>query len=42
MEREPLSFKHNACRIDVKVAGMEARATGFLYVTKPNYAYDYD
>ena len=41
MEREPLSFKHNACRIDVKVAGMEARATGFLYVTKPNYAYDY-
>ena len=41
MENEPLSFKYNTCRIDVKVAGSAAKATGFIYQTKPNYAYDY-
>ena len=41
MEQEPLSFKYNTCRIDVKVAGAAAKASGFIYRTKPNCAYDY-
>ena len=41
MENEPLSFKYNTCRIDVKVAGSAAKASGFIYQTKPNCAYDY-
>lgn len=41
MEQEPLSFKYNTCRIDVKVAGSAAKASGFIYQTKPNCAYDY-
>ena len=41
MEQEPLSFKYNTCRIDVKVAGAAAKASGFIYRTKPSCAYDY-
>ena len=41
MENELLSFKYNCCRIDVKVAGSEAKASGFIYKTKPNCDYDY-
>lgn len=41
MENEPLSFKYNSCRIDVKVAGSVAMASGFIYRTKPNCDYDY-
>ena len=41
MEKEPLSFRDNTCRIDAKVAGMDSKATGFIYVTSPYYKYDY-
>lgn len=41
MESEPLSFKYNSCRIDVKVGGLEAKASGFIYRTKPGCDYDY-
>ena len=41
MEKEPLSFKYNCCRIDVKVAGCNAKASGFIYKTKPSCDYDY-
>lgn len=41
MENEPLSFKYNSCRIDVKVGGLEAKASGFIYRTKPGCDYDY-
>ena len=41
MGREYLSFKHNACRIDVKVAGSTSQASGFVYRTKPSCDYDY-
>lgn len=41
MEREPLSFKYNSCRIDAKVGGMEAKASGFIYRSKPGCDYDY-
>ena len=41
MENEPLSFKYNSCRIDAKVGGLEAMASGFIYRTKPGCDYDY-
>ncbi len=41
MEKEPLSFKYNTCRVDVQVAGMDATATGFIYATRPGYNYNY-
>lgn len=41
MENEPLSFKYNSCRIDAKVGGLEAKASGFIYRTKPGCDYDY-
>lgn len=41
MEKEPLSFKYNSCRIDAKVGGLEAKASGFIYRTKPGCDYDY-
>ena len=41
MEKEYLNFKHNACRIDVKVAGGLSQASGFVYKTKPSCDYDY-
>lgn len=41
MIEEPLNFKHNACRIDLKVAGGESQASGFVYRTKPSCNYDY-
>ncbi len=41
MEKEPLSFKYNTCRVDVQVAGMDATASGYIYATSPNYAYNY-
>ena len=41
MEKEPLSFKYNTCRVDVQVAGMDAIATGFIYATRPGYDYNY-
>lgn len=41
MDNEPLSFKYNTCRVDVQVAGMDATASGFIYVTRPGYAYNY-
>lgn len=41
MEKEPLSFKYNSCRVDVQVAGMDTFATGFIYATRPGYNYNY-
>ena len=41
MGREHLNFRHNACRIDVKVAGSASQASGFVYRTKPSCDYDY-
>lgn len=41
MENEPLSFKYNSCSIDAKVGGLEAKASGFIYRTKPGCDYDY-
>ena len=41
MDKEPLSFKYNTCRIDVQVAGLDATASGFIYITQPNCAYNY-
>lgn len=41
MVKEPLNFKHNACRIDLRVAGGESEASGFVYRTKPSCDYDY-
>ena len=41
MDKEPLSFKYNTCRIDVQVAGMDATASGFIYDTSPGYDYNY-
>lgn len=36
-----MNFKHNACRIDLKVAGSASQASGFVYRTKPSCDYDY-
>ncbi len=41
MEEECSYFRHNACRLDVKVAGSASEATGFVYRTKPSCDYDY-
>lgn len=41
MDRALLNFKYNACRIDLEVAGMEAKASGFLYITAPACRYNY-
>ena len=41
MEKELLSFKTNACRIDVMVAGFESNGSGFIYITEPFCQYDY-
>lgn len=41
MAEESLNFRHNACRIDLKVAGMASEASGFVYRTKPSCDYDY-
>ena len=41
MENEPLNFKDNACRIDLKVAGDTSKASGFIYITDPFCSYDY-
>ena len=41
MEKEPLSFKNNACRIDLKVAGDVSKASGFVYITDLSCSYDY-
>lgn len=41
MAEESLNFRHNACRIDVKVAGCASEASGFVYRTKPSCDYDY-
>ena len=41
MDKEPLSFKYNTCRIDVQVAGMDVTASGFIYATLPGYDYNY-
>lgn len=41
MVEESLNFRHNACRIDVRVAGSDSEASGFVYRTKPSCDYDY-
>jgi hypothetical protein len=41
MEREHLNFRHNACKIDLMVAGSVSQASGFVYRTKPSCEYDY-
>ena len=41
MAEESLNFRHNACRIDVRVAGSASEASGFVYRTKPSCDYDY-
>lgn len=41
MVEESLNFRHNACRIDLKVAGRASEASGFVYRTKPSCDYDY-
>ena len=41
MDKGPLDFKNNACRIDLKVAGDVSKASGFVYITDPFCSYDY-
>lgn len=41
MDKERLNFRQNACKINLKVAGSESKASGFVYRTKPSCDYDY-
>lgn len=41
MERVPLNFRNNACKISVRIAGSDDEASGFVYRTKPSCEYDY-
>lgn len=42
MEKEPLDYSANACRIDLMVGGGVSKASGFIYITNnPFCNYDY-
>lgn len=41
MERVPLNFRNNACKISVRIAGLDDEASGFVYRTEPSCEYDY-
>jgi len=41
MTRESLNFRNNACRVSVRIAGLDDTASGFVYRTKPSCEYDY-